>query len=175
MRGSRRVALLVLGAVMLLAGCGAKSQAQMAQQALDTGLQQHQAGDLAKAEGSYRDCLRYDSMNKFCLFNLGVIAQTQQRAEEAQNFYRLALVSDAAFTPALYNLAVLLAPTSPQESIALYRLLLQAKPDDVAGHLNLGDLLRTQGDEAGAIEQYTIVQQLNSSALPPDRLASPAP
>ena len=162
----------LLFASLLLAACGGKAPALAAQEAFDAGLQAHIAGDVELAKTKYAECLRLEPANKLCLYNDGLIDQTEGRAAEAENNYRLALVQDPTYGPALYNLALLISPTLPDEAIAIFRRYLEVNPTDAAGHLNLGLALRTQGDTAGADEQFARVRELDPTMVIPEPSAS---
>src|SRR5580765_6985382 len=109
--GARRsqgiLMMLLLVGALSVAACGGKSEAQQASEALARGLAAHQAGSLEQAANEYRECLKHDAQNKFCNFNLGVIAQAQNNATEAEKDYRLALSIDPEFSSAIWNLAIL--------------------------------------------------------------------
>ena len=98
---------LLLGLALALAGCGGKSEAQLAVDALNAGLAAQAAGNLEEAKTHYSECLKHDATNKVCLYDLGVVAQTQNQPTAAENYYRLALASDPNYPPALFNLAIL--------------------------------------------------------------------
>lgn len=137
-------ATLALGA-----GCGSqdKTEAQSAAQALDQGLKAHGEGRLDDAEKLYREVLVLDPSNKWAYYNLGVIEQSRGQAVMAEANYRQALAVDQNFGIAIYNLAVLLTGSNPQEALRLYRQLIEIEPDSAVGHLNLGFLLISLGQE----------------------------
>jgi Tfp pilus assembly protein PilF len=162
----------VLSLALLLVACGSKAPEQVAQEALDAGLQAHIAGDLALAKTRYAECLRAEPDNTLCLYNDGLVAQTEGRIAEAENRYRLALVMDPTHGPSLYNLGLLLTPTLPDEAISLLRRYLEGNPSDAAARVNLGAVLRTQGDEAGAQEQFARARELDPAIVIPEPAAS---
>ena len=90
-----RISLAAL-IVVSIAACGSKSEAQLASDALNSGLQAQTAGKLDQAATDYKECLKHDTLNKFCLYDLGTVAQAQNSPVAAENDYRLALVSDPA-------------------------------------------------------------------------------
>ena len=152
---------------MTLTACDGMSATQRAQSDLDAGLQAHIAGDLALAKAKYSDCLRLEATNKACLYNNGLIAQTEGRAAEAENGYRLALLVDPVYAPALYNLALLITPTLPDEAVTVFQRYLEINPDDPDGHYNFGLLLRARGDEAGAVAQLERAHELDPTLRAP--------
>src|SRR4051812_41848295 len=112
----------MLGGIMLIAAltaCGSNSkgarvapstaEATTAAALLSKALREHVVGNSAQAQKDYEAVIQKDPRNKFAFYNLGLIAQSQNRASDAENEYRLALTIDSAYEPALYNLAILRA------------------------------------------------------------------
>lgn len=177
-RGGRRtlgLLALVLALAFVAAACGGKSETQLAADELAAGLTSHNAGNLTDATTHYQACLKHEATNKYCLFDLGVISQTQNQTSQAENYYRQALVTDPNYPPAIFNLAILrtgLGDTAG--AIALYRQYVQLDPTNAGGHLNLGLLLRATGDQAGAATELAAAIKLNPKlTIPP--LDSSAP
>ena len=84
--------LILLTAASLAFGpCGGKSDAEKSSDALNKGLEAHLAGRLDEATTDYREALALDPQNKFAYFNLGLIDQTQNRLDAAENNYRVAI------------------------------------------------------------------------------------
>jgi tetratricopeptide (TPR) repeat protein len=106
----RRAALLLVAASLLasLAACG-KTPAQMAIDELNAGLAASGQGQTEQAKAHYTACLQHDSLNQFCIYNLGVIAQEAGQVAEAENNYRLAILIDPGFESAWSNLGILRA------------------------------------------------------------------
>ena len=130
-----------------------KSPEAQAGDLLSLGLQQHVDGKLAEAAVTYREVLKKDAQNKFAYYNLGVIDQTEQRLDAAENNYRLAIGIDPAYTPALFNLAIVRAALGyPLDAIVLYRKVIEVDPNSANSHLNAGLLLVANGvtDEGNA-------------------------
>src|SRR5439155_14063429 len=131
-----RYILLPIIALSLLAmpGCAGRktqSEADLAEQALNRGLQAHAAGRLQHAATDYREVLVHDPRNKYAYYNLGLIDQVNGHAQSAENNYRLALNIDPDFAPALFNLAILrFNAGATQEAIDLYRHVIQVQPDN---------------------------------------------
>ena len=164
------VALLVVGVV----ACSSKSDAQQASDALQAGLQSQAAGKLDEAATSYKECLKHDQTNKYCLYDLGTIAQSKKSTFEAENYFRLALASDPNFAVAIFNLAILRTQAgAPIEAITLYQQYVGLMPNDAAGHLNLGLLLNQTGDTTAGAAQIAEAVRLDPTYS--SRLGSPAP
>ena len=158
--------LLMLG--LCLAGSGTKSPALLAADELRAGLQDHIAGRLDEAAAHYRECTKYPRANKICLYNLGLVAQTQNRAPEAENYYRLSLVQDPNYAPAVFNLAIVRTNLGAiDDAIQLYRHYITLQPDDAGGHLNLGILLSQVGQTVAGDAEIARAMQLNPSISRP--------
>ena len=173
---SRLVARTLLAALLIVGvvACSSKSEAQQASDALQSGLQAQAAGKLDQAATNYKECLKHDQTNKYCLYDLGTIAQTQKSAFAAENYFRLALASDPNFAVAVFNLAILRTQAgAPTEAVTLYRQYVKLMPNDAAGHLNLGLLLNQTGNATeGAAE---IAEALRLDPGFSSRLPSPSP
>jgi tetratricopeptide (TPR) repeat protein len=70
-------------------------------------------------------------------YDLGVALQRAGNVRAALREYRLAVVRDPVYTPALFNEAVLVAPTDPALAIFYYRRILAVRPKSPAVLLNL--------------------------------------
>lgn len=70
-------------------------------------------------------------------YDLGVALQRAGNVRAALREYRLAVVRDPGYTPALFNEAVLVAPTDPALAIFYYRRILAIKPKSPTAMLNL--------------------------------------
>src|SRR5438094_6883586 len=92
---------VLAGALLLVAfatACGGAasggSSNETAADALNRGLAAHAAGKLDEAVAAYFTTLSKDPKNQFAYYNLGEIAQRQNRVAAAQAFYGLALEQD---------------------------------------------------------------------------------
>ena len=90
-----------------------------------------------------------DAKNKFAFYNLALIDEASGNYGLAEQKYRSALVSDPAYEPALFNLAILRTGPDPKEATALYQRAVKSNPKDAAAWLNLGLLQRASGDKPG--------------------------
>ena len=124
-----------------------EENAKAASTALDAGLKAHAAGDLTTATTEYLNVQKYDPRNKFAFYNLALIDESNSNYGLATTKYRSAIETDAVYEPALFNLAILRTAADPQEAIALYKRAVKANPKDAAALLNLGLLLRTNGEK----------------------------
>src|SRR5437773_11621325 len=109
----------LLGYVFLaacLAACGGPASggsSETAADALNRGLAAHAAGKLDEAVAAYFTTLSKDPKNQFAYYNLGEIAQRQNRVAAAQAFYGLALEQDPKMESALVNLAIIRTSAGP--------------------------------------------------------------
>ena len=177
-RGSmtRRLAALIFGALMI--SCGSPSTSGTtggADDALSRGLQAHTAGKFDEATAAYFETLAKDPKNKFAFYNLGEIAQRQNRPAAAESFYRLALEQDPKMTSALFNLAILRTNAGANlEAVDLYRRVTAAEPNNAPAHFNLGLVLRLLGQTAEAQTELATAQRLDAKLVAPSPSASPA-
>jgi tetratricopeptide (TPR) repeat protein len=114
------------------------------------GLKAQGQGKLAEARADYGKVLAQDPTNryknnKYVYFDLGVMDQGAGNVTAAGSDYRKALLVDPNYQSALYNLAILETPTSPQSAILLYQQILALKPKDPNTLYNLGLLLYGSG------------------------------
>jgi tetratricopeptide (TPR) repeat protein len=157
-------AFVCLALTVSFAAACTKSEATLASEALERGLQAHQAGDLVTAESEYREVLRNDPQNVFAFYNLGVIDQNSNRPFEAENHYRLALSNDADFDLALLNLAILLGDQQRHaETVPIWQRYLTLRPADASSHHRLSVNLRQLGRISEADAELQIAHDLDPS------------
>jgi tetratricopeptide (TPR) repeat protein len=145
-----------VAAGLLVGGCSQqasdtlpKPDAKKAATELQTGLTAQSKGDLETAAKHYQEALKYDTKNKYALYDLALIDAARSNYGEAEKKYRVVLGIDPAYTPALFNLAILLKNQgNTTEATSLYRRLLTADPKNASAHMNLGLLLRQAGQQA---------------------------
>lgn len=174
-----RGARLLVGAAMIvvLVGCAGKTEDQIATDELNAGLAASTAGQQDQAVLHYQACLKHNSLNEFCIYNLGVISARNGDAVAAENAYRLAMLIDPNFPSAIFNLALLRASAgSSDEAIQLYRRYTALRPDDAGGHLNLGLLLRATGQTDEASKELALALKLDPKVVIPSAApVSPSP
>lgn len=165
----------IIASAALVAACGNTPATNTADDALSRALQAHAAGKLDEATTAYFEALTKDPKNKFAFYNLGVIAQGQNRPAAAESYYRLALEQDARMGSALFNLAILRANAGANtEAADLYRRVIAIDPNYAAAHFNLGLVLRLLGQNAEAQLELVKAQQLDPRLVAPTPSASPA-
>jgi tetratricopeptide (TPR) repeat protein len=169
---------LLLGCLIsaaLLAACGGTPATSTVDDALSKALQAHTAGKLDEATAAYFDTLAKDPKNKFAFYNLGVIAQGQNRPAAAESYYRLAIEQDPRMGSALFNLAIIRAQAGAnQEAADLYKRVIAIDPNYAAAHFNLGLILRILGQTVEAQTELATAQRLDAKLVAPSPSASPA-
>jgi tetratricopeptide (TPR) repeat protein len=172
----RRFAVVAMSALMI--SCASPSTSGTsggADDPLSRGLQAHSAGKFDEATAAYFETLAKDPKSKFAFYNLGEIAQRQNRPTAAESYYRLALDQDPRMTSALFNLAILRTNAAAhQEAADLYRKVIAVEPNNAPAHFNLGLVLRLLGQNAEAEQELTTAQRLDAKLVAPSPSASPA-
>ena len=135
---------------------------------IDEGIGQANAGQFAEAATTFNNVLAIDPNNKFALYNLGVLAQRRNDTAAALGYYDKALASDAAYTPALFNKAILLEPTSRDQAIALYEKIVGINPKASTAYLRLATLYAAAGQADKAAAARAKATEIDPSlATPP--------
>jgi len=163
---------------LALAACGgpgaANSGSETAADALNRGLQAHAAGKFDDAVAAYFVTLSKDPKNQFAYYNLGEIAQRQNRLITADGFYRLALDLDPKMESALFNLAIVRTSLGlTADAISLYKQVIAVNPNSAAAHFNLGLLYRQLGQTADAQTELATAQRLDPKLVAPSPASSP--
>jgi len=140
---------------------------------IEAGISQAQKGDLAAAKVTFTNALTLDSGNKFALFNLGLIAQTEGKTEAAIKLYDKALETDPKYTPAMFNKAILLEPTDLEAAVAIYEKILTIDPKASTTYLRLSFAYRTLGDDEKADQMRAKAIDLDPSLAQITELPSP--
>ena len=159
----------------MVAACGNTPSTSTAEDALSRGLQAHAAGKLDEATTAYFETLAKDPKNKFAFYNLGVLAQGQNRTAAAESFYRLAIEQDGRMGSALFNLALLRANAGAnQEAAVLSRRVIVIDPNLRRRAFQPRFVLRALGQNAEAQQEFAKAQQLDAKLVAPTPSASPA-
>lgn len=175
-RTARLVSLLALG--LALAACGGTPAVTSSggSDPLNRGLEAHAAGRLDEAKTAYFEALSKDPQDKYAYYNLGQIAQTQNRAVAAESYYRLALEVDPKLSAALFNLAIVRANNGGiAEAGELYKRVIAVEPNNAAAHFNLGLLLRANGSRTDAEAELARAKELDPKLVAPAVPATSAP
>jgi len=132
------------------------------QQAIDLGVQHHNAGDLPKAEGIYQQILEAEPNQPVVLRLLGTIALQVGKHDIAVDLIGKALAINPDDAEAHTNLgAVLKKQGKLDDAVASYHKALAINPDYAEVHCNLGIALQAQGKLDEAITCYEIALTIN--------------
>jgi tetratricopeptide (TPR) repeat protein len=144
---------------------------------LSQGLAAQNAGNYPTAIADYNQILAVQPANYLALYDLGLIEQLQNKITDAENHYRASLAVNPNFAPALFNLAILVTPSSPSQASALYQQVLSLQPNNASAHLNLGYVDLTLGSRAEAITQFRAAIRLDPTLAPrvPNSVATSVP
>jgi Flp pilus assembly protein TadD len=147
---------------------------------IQAGIRQGENKDFSGAARSFRKVLARDPANKFAWYNLGVIAQYDNRTADARAAYDHALKIDPGFASALYNKAILLGPTDIDQAIVILRHIVAADPKAATAYLHLGQALARKGRHDEAEDAFGLAVHADPSLqqLVPERFrdsASAAP
>lgn len=122
---------------------------------LQQAMAQHRAGHLAKAEAAYRHILGIAPDHADALHLLGLLAFQQGRAPEALELVDRAIGRNRRIARYHNTRGLALnAGNRLMEAAQAFRDALKLDPGHVDALLNLGGLLRRQGDPAGAAELF---------------------
>jgi tetratricopeptide (TPR) repeat protein len=175
MKALQLAGIVLFAAAAVACGGSGSGGNDTAADALNRGLAAHAAGKLDDAVTAYFQTLEKDPKNKFALYNLGEIAQRQNRLVAAESYYRLALEQDAKMESALFNLAIVRTNVgATADAVALYKQVIAVNPNSAAAHFNLGLLYRQLGQTADAQQELATAQRLDPKLVAPSPSASPA-
>lgn len=181
MAGPRLAGVPLLALAILAAACGQtaapKTNAELAAEALERGVQAQNAGKPNDAVPAYFETLSRDPRNKTAFYNLGQIYRLQNKTAIAEGYYRQALEIDPNYGPALFGFGFTrLAVGAWQEAADANRKVIAGSPNNAAAHFNLALALRGLGQEAEAQREFAIAKQLDASlTVPPSPTPTPRP
>jgi Tfp pilus assembly protein PilF len=153
------------------AGSAATDAAGQVATMLGEGIAHGQRGDFAAAKSTFENVLAVDGTNKFAWYNLGVLAQQRRQVAEAVKDYDRALMSDPAYTPALYNKAIVVEAKNQDLATALYQQILTIDPKASTTYVRLGLLQLRKGDVDRARANFATAVKLDprlSNEIPAD-------
>ena len=132
-----------------------KQQKMTVQQAIDLGVQHHNAGDLPKAEGIYQQVLQAEPNQPVVLRLLGTIAYQVGKIDIAVDLIGKALAINPDDAEAHNNLGIVLKDQGRlDDAVASYHKALAINPDFADAHSNLGNALKGQGKLDDAVASY---------------------
>jgi tetratricopeptide (TPR) repeat protein len=115
-----------------------------------SGLAQMKTKKWSAATTSFQNVLAISPGDVYANYDLGVIAQSTGHPDAAISYYNKALAANAAYQPAMYNEAILLESSHPQQAIALYENVVKIDPKAATAYLRLAVVQAEQGDSADA-------------------------
>ncbi len=163
---SRRVgvALALASLSLLAAACGGGSDpTQQANALLAKGIAAVRSGNCHAAVADFNQIIQKSSNNKsdsqYAYYNRGYCEELASQATKAIKDYRSALAIDPNYPPALYNLAIMLTPSSPMQAENLYLQVIAVQPTNASAHLNLGFVYLALDQHDAAIQQFALAVQ----------------
>jgi tetratricopeptide (TPR) repeat protein len=117
---------------------------------LQTGLTQADKKNWSAATSTFRKVLAINPANVYANYDLGWIAQSRGNSDEAISYYTKCLAANAAYTPAMYNEAILLESSHPHQAIAMYQKIVSVDPKASSAYLRMALVQAEQGDTAAA-------------------------
>jgi Tfp pilus assembly protein PilF len=125
---------------------------------IQAGITQSGKADWAAATAAFHNVLAIEPSNIYANYDLGVIAQRTGNTGQAVSYYNKALAGNTTYTPALYNEAILLESSQPQQAIAMYQKIVSINPKASTAYLRMalvqagqGDLTRARANHAKAV------------------------
>lgn len=134
------------------------------------------SAESALAVSDFLAVVKADPANDVAWYDLGVIADQAKQQSHARKDYRAALASHPTYFPALSNLAILETPGDPSGAAALYCRAIAVEPRNGPAHLDLGFLLRSQGQSAAGTSEIATAVSLDpalASRVPTTTTTSP--
>jgi Tfp pilus assembly protein PilF len=171
-RRSRTLLLALLVAVAVLgSACGRGSStggstgesSASVKTLLSEGIAQANAKKLVQARTTFEDVLRVSPNDTYALYDLGVIDQDRHDAAGALSYYGRALAADGAYTPAMYNKAILLEGRDPGAALALYKQIVKLDPSASTTYLRMAFIYAKQGKKRLAREAQASAIALDPS------------
>jgi tetratricopeptide (TPR) repeat protein len=117
---------------------------------LQTGIAQTSQQNWSAAMTTFENVLAISPTNVYANYDMGVIAQTNGNSAEAIGYYNKALAANAAYTPAIYNEAILLESTEPAQAIAMYQKIVSIDPKASTAYLRMALVQAEHGDTTDA-------------------------
>ena len=117
---------------------------------LQSGLTQADKKNWAAATTTFKKVLAISPSNVYANYDLGWIAQSTGNSNGAISYYTKALAANASYTPAMYNEAILLETSHPQQAIAVYQKIVSIDPKASSAYLRLALVQAEQGDTTAA-------------------------
>jgi Flp pilus assembly protein TadD len=131
------------------------NQTMTIQQAIERGLEHHQAGRLAEAEDVYNKILKTHPDHPFALHMLGVLACQRGELDLAVDLISKAVAIMPDYLEAHSNLGNAFMDLGKlDKAVFSYNKAIAIKPDYAKGHFNLANALKEQGKLRDAVSSY---------------------
>jgi tetratricopeptide (TPR) repeat protein len=105
---------------------------------VEDGLDKLIVKDVATARAAFEEAAALDPGNLYAHYNLGVLAQRDLDDAAALAFYDRALAIQADYAPALFNKAIILETSDLDQSIELFRQVVELDPTMATAFMRLG-------------------------------------
>jgi tetratricopeptide (TPR) repeat protein len=126
-------------------GTTSATEAAQVPSLLETGIAQTSQQNWSAATTTFENVLAISPTNVYANYDLGVIAQTNGNSAEAIGYYNKALAANTAYTPAMYNEAILLESSQPQQAVAIYQKIIGIDPRAATAYLRMAVVQAEQG------------------------------
>jgi Tfp pilus assembly protein PilF len=137
--------LMLLVPALLLSSCGGSTKPSTTSSShapftvlIGAGMDLLRQGNTSGAEQLFEQAVARQPSNPVGHYDLGVVLHGLGDRRGALRQYRLAVVSDPQYTPALFNEALMVAPRDPALAIFYYHRIIAIKPNSSTALLNLG-------------------------------------
>ncbi len=141
------------------------SQTLSPQQALQSAMAQHQAGNLVQAELLYKQVLRAQPKQADALHLLGLIAKQKGDFKSAVQLIKQSLVENPNYVEAYVNLgATYQEQDNLSEAADCYRKALMLRPNYAEVHSNLGLVLKAQNSLHASAQSFITALTLTPSS-----------
>jgi len=121
---------------------------------LQVGIQQANQKRWLAAGTTFQDVLAINPTNVYALYDLGVIDQTNGNSSRAISYYKRAVTVSPKYTPAMYNEAILLEKSNPQQALSLYQQIVIINPQAATAYLRMAFVQAGLGDYRAAQVSY---------------------
>jgi tetratricopeptide (TPR) repeat protein len=113
---------------------------------LQSGLKQADKKNWSAAKTTFQKVLAINPSNLYANYDMGWISQSTGNSIKAITYYNKALAANAAYTPAMYNEAILLESAHPQQAIAVYQKIVSINPKASSAYLRMAVVQAEQGN-----------------------------
>lgn len=121
---------------------------------LQVGIRRANQKDWTGATTTFQDVLAINPGNVYALYNLGVIDQAKGNPAAAIGYYKQALTVSKNYTPAMYNMAILLEKPDPQQALGLYQRAVAVNPQASTAYLRMAFVQAELGETSAAQASY---------------------